>query len=121
MAEGLGPTLANAMLQLLDSNYEWIQFHTGAPGAAGTANIAGMSTRQQVEWSAASGGSISVDLDLSITSVPSTETWSRWSAWSAVTAGTFGMSGQVTASQVTAGDNVTIDAASITVTFTLAS
>jgi hypothetical protein len=121
VAVGLGPTLANAMLQLLDSNYEWLQFHTGDPGASGTANIAGMSTRQQVEWSVAAGGVISIDADIALVDVPSTETWRFWSAWSAVSAGTFGMSGTVTASQVTAGDDVTIDNASVTVSFTLAS
>lgn len=121
MAVGLGPTLANAMLQLLDSNYEWIQFHTGEPGAAGTANIAGMNTRIQVEWSTAAGGSISVDSDIAASDVPATETWIRWTAWSASTAGTFGASGIVTASQVTIGDDVSIAHASITVTFTLAS
>lgn len=121
MAPGLGPTLANAMLQLLDSNYEWVQLHTGQPGAAGTSNIAGASTRIQVEWSAAAGGSISIDTDLAYNDVPATETWLYWSCWSTITGGTFGMSGQVTASQVTTGDDVTIDNASVTVTFTLAS
>jgi hypothetical protein len=120
-AVGLGPTLANAMLQLLDGNYEWVQLHTDQPGSAGTANIAAMATRIEVEWDVASAGSISITLDLSITSVPATETWRYWSAWSASTAGTFGLSGQVTATQVTTGDDVTIDSASVTVTFTLAS
>lgn len=121
-AVGLSPTLANAMLALLDSlGYNYVQFHTEQPGAGGTANIAGQSTRVLVDWGTPTGGSVMVTADLAINDVPATETWKYWSAWTAGSGGTFGLSGQVTASQVTAGDDVTIDSESVTVTFTLAS
>jgi hypothetical protein len=122
MAVGLSATLANAMLQLLDTlGYNYVQLHTGEPGAAGTANIAAESDRILVDWATASGGSISITTDIGVTGTAATERWTHWSAWTALTAGTFGTSGLCTASQVTAGDNVTIDNTSVTVTFTLAS
>lgn len=121
-AVGLGPTLATAMLALLDTGgYEYVQFHTDQPGPAGTANIAGLSTRQLVEWATPVTGVIHIESDMSLTSVPATEQWKFFTCWTASTAGTFGASGVCTASAVTAGDNVTVDNESVSFVFTLAS
>ncbi len=124
MAPGLGPTLATASLALLES-YEYIQLHTGSPGAAGTANIAGQSTRFLIEWDTpTSGGGVATvhpTADVTITGVAATETWTYFTAWSASSGGTFGASGVCTANAVTAGDNVTIDNESITFSYPLAS
>jgi hypothetical protein len=122
MAVGLFPTLANAMLNLLDSGgYNYVQLHTGEPGPNGTTNIAAESDRILVDWGSASGGSINITADIGVTGAAATERWTHWTAWTASTAGTPGVSGLCTASQVTAGDDVTIDNTSVTVTFTLAS
>jgi len=122
MAVGLFTALADPMLQLLDTlGFNYVQLHTGEPGAAGTANIAAESDRILVDWATASGGTITITTDIGVTGAAATERWTHWSAWNALTAGSPGVSGLCTASQVTAGDNVTIDNASVSVTFTLAS
>lgn len=124
MAEGLFVALANAMLDGTGNgldDYPYLQMHTGAPGAAGTANVAGESTRILVSWDAAVGGSAHIAADIEITTVAATETWRYFTAWTAGSGGTPGLSGVVAASAVTAGDDVTIAAESVTATFALAS
>lgn len=122
MAVGLSATLANAMLTALDTGgFEYIQFHIGDPGSLGTANIAGLSTRQLVEWDVPSAGVIQIVSSMSLLAVPSSERWTYFTAWTLLTGGTFGASGVCTASEVTAGDNVTVDPESVTFTFPLAS
>lgn len=120
-APALYAPLANAMLDLLQSEgYTWVQFHTGEPGAAGTSNIAGESTRVEVEWDTATGGSVEITTELEITTVAASEDWTHWTAWTLASGGVVGISGLVTASAVTVGDNVTIAPESVSVTFTLA-
>lgn len=122
MAEGWGPTAANHALTTEAALYTWLQLHTAAPGAAGTTAVAGNSTRKQVTWGTASGGSIpSATTDLVWTSVSTSETYSKHTMWTASTAGTFGWSGSVTSNPVTAGDTFTIPAGSLTASLTLAS
>lgn len=120
MTSALYEPLANSMLQVIDSNYEWIQLHVGSPGAAGTSNIAAENTRVQVEWDVADNGIISITAPMAITTVAATETWTHWTAWSASSGGTVGLRGTVSVGQVVSGADVSIPAASITVTFTLA-
>jgi hypothetical protein len=117
MTAALYEVLANAMLDLIDDEYDWIQLHTGDPGTAGTSNIAAESTRFQVTWGEAADGSIQPTAPVDITTVAATETWTHFTAWSASTSGTVGLMGVVSVGQVTVGADVEIPAASITVTF----
>lgn len=116
MATGFAPGTANSILNLMTRAATWtppagcyIKLHVGDPGAAGTANPATNTTRQQATFgSAASGGTISNTVAVSWTSVSGTEDYTHYSAWDASTAGTFLFSGTVTANAVTSGDNFTI-------------
>ena len=127
MAEGLSAAAANAILDThFDTNYPWIQLHTGAPGAAGTATVAGNATRKDTSaaWGAASGGSKATDVDIDWTDgeVDTTEDYTHCTFWSASTAGNFGGSGTITANSVNAsGDAFSILSGGITASFTVAS
>ena len=67
-----------------------MQLHVGAPGAAGTSNVAANTARRQGTFgAAASGGAISNTVDLEWTSVPNAETYTHVSFWSASSGGTF--------------------------------
>lgn len=66
MTTGLSAALVNGWLDTLEGTAFtapagfWVQLHTGDPGAAGTANVSSVTTRQQVtaaNFNAASGGS----------------------------------------------------------------
>ena len=96
----------------------WVKLHTGDPGSAGTANVAGNTTRQQATFgSAAASKSIATTAATTWTSVSTTETYSWLSFWTASTAGTFTGSVQLTtARSVTAGDTFTIPTGSLTLT-----
>lgn len=130
MAEGFSAATANAVLNAICQNVSYaqpalyLQVHVGAPGAAGTANVAAETTRVNMTGSfgtAASGGSIANTVAASWTSVPAAETWTRVSLWTAATGGSFICSGSVTANAVAAGDNVTIPVGDITLSLTVAS
>jgi hypothetical protein len=121
MAEGLSATAANALLDSLGSTYSWVQLHTGAPGAAGTANVAAETDRKQVTWGSAAGGAKTNTAELSWPAVAATETYTNCTFWTASTAGTFGFSGDITANQVDAGDEFVIAVGDLDVTFPLAS
>lgn len=118
MAVGLSSSIANYLLDALcnGTNYTaltqpvYIKLHTGDPGAAGTANAAGNTTRKSVSFGAAASGVCSNDAAISWTSgeVTTTEDYTHYSIWSASTAGTFYFSGTITANAVTAGDTFTI-------------
>lgn len=121
MADGWGSAAANSALDTIGSTYSWLQLHVGLPGAAGTSNVAGNTTRKQVTWASASAGSKASSADLTWTSVSTSETYSHFTLWTASSAGTFGVSGSVTASAVTSGDTFTISSGSLTLSLTLAS
>lgn len=126
MALGLSAAAANAILDTHhDTDYPWIQLHTGDPGAAGTTNIAGNATRKDMSsaWAAASGGSKTsdVDVDWSDAEVDTTEDYTHCSFWSASTAGNFGSSGTITANSVNAsGDAFSILSGGVTASFNTA-
>jgi len=98
MADGLSTAnLANPWLNVLGGTTfssvasTYVQLHTGSPGPVGTNSISSVTTREQVTWSAASGG---------VLSESNTPTWSNWagtngeivtdiSVWSAASSGTF--------------------------------
>lgn len=121
MAEGFGSAGANTALDALVAAYPWIKLHTGAPGAAGTANAATETTRKQATWAAASGGSVANSNALTWTNIAGSEDATHFSAWSASSAGTFGFSGTITANPYTAGDTYTVAIAALTASLTLAS
>lgn len=93
----------------------YIQLHTGAPGEAGTANVAGNTTRQEANWSVASGGTAALAATVSWTNVSTTETYSHFSVWDASTAGNCLIVGALDSSvAVTANDNFDLTACPIT-------
>lgn len=120
MAVGMASGQANS---ILDSEYgtSWIQLHTADPGAAGTTAVsAGSTTRYQVTWASASGGSkASNAVTGTWTNGGTSETITHISMWSASTAGTFKRSIAVTTSKTWAsGDTITIASGSLVVAFT---
>lgn len=67
MADGLNTTLANSILNNLTGNTTWTanssltaELHVGTPGAAGTSNPSGNTTRNTLSYNAASSGSITL-------------------------------------------------------------
>jgi hypothetical protein len=124
MADGLSTTVANAALNnIVGTNANNVQLHTGAPGSAGTSNVSSVTTRPAATWASASGGSVVTN--------GTAPAWSNWagtspetdtdiSLWSASSSGTFGFSMQL-ASSVTmhTGDSLTL--LSITVSIPTAS
>lgn len=129
MAEGWASGIANAVLDALcrsvawtEPDEVWIQLHTGAPGAAGTANVATETDRIQATFgSAAASGAISNTAALTWTGVAGTEDYTHFSAWSASTSGTFLFSGTITANAVTTGDDFTIPIGDLNVSLPIAS
>lgn len=94
----------------------YVKLHTGDPGENGTSNAAGETTRVQVTFADASGGSCASSTDAAWTSVSTTEVYSHISLWDAPTGGNCLWTGSLTAPKaVTAGDNFTIPSGSLTV------
>ena len=121
MAEGLSTAAANSLLDSLGTTYTWVQLHTAAPGAAGTTSVATETTRKQVTWASASGGSKASSAALTWTSIAGSQDATHFTVWSASTAGTFGFSGVITANAYTAGDTFTIPSGSLTASLVVAS
>lgn len=121
MAVGLASATANSLLNALrGTSYSvaavYVKLHIGDPGAAGTANPAAVTTRNQLTWAAASGGSVSLS-SLAAYSMTATETITHISIWDASTAGNFIASGVLSASKaVNSGDTLTFN--SLTASFT---
>jgi hypothetical protein len=126
MAIGILPTEANSMLTAYTKGTAyngnaafWVKLHTGDPGAAGTSNAAGNTTRQQATFGTASAGSITTTADLVWTNVSTAETYSHVSFWTASSAGTFLGSDDLAATKTVAiGDTFTIATGSLTVNIT---
>jgi hypothetical protein len=111
MAVGYIASVANAELDALVAAYPYVKLHVGDPGAAGTSNPAGNTTRKLVTWGAASGGVVSnsADVDWSDAEVTTAEDYTHFSLWTASSAGSCGFTGTVTANAVSAtGDSFTI-------------
>lgn len=96
----------------------YAKLHIGDPGAAGTSNAAGNTTRKEVTFGAASGGAISNDNAPEWTSVSTSEDYTHISLWDDVSAGNFMASGTITANAVTAGDTFTLAVGDLDVTLT---
>jgi hypothetical protein len=129
MADNISSGVANSVLALLLNgtafagfSTPYAQLHTGAPGAAGTANIAGNNTRQATgAFATPSGGSTTNSGAINWTSVSTSETYSHVTLWSAASGGTFICSGSITATAITAGQNFQIAAGAMTVSLPVAS
>ena len=128
MAEGMAAGQANTALEAIRGDSPYIQLHTGAPGAAGTANKCTDVTRKAVTFAAASGGAMSTSADIDWTSITATGTedathFSLWRGTGAYTdgTGTFCWSGTLTANPFVTGDNIHIAAGDITLTIGVAS
>ena len=126
MTVGLAAAILNSWLNGLGRNTAWTQpsafwvkLHTGDPGAAGTANAAGNTSRQQATFSAASAGSMTTSADLTWASVSTSETYSHVSFWDASSSGTFlGSDDLATPRAMVAGDTFVITAGQLTVAVT---
>lgn len=118
MTVGISSTEANEALDALLASYTWVKLHIGDPGAAGTANAAVETDRQQATWAAASGGASSNTNDMTWASVAGSEDYTYFSVWTASTAGTFGFSGTLTANAVTSGDTFVISIGDLDVSIT---
>lgn len=112
MTTGFATATANAFLDALCRNVSyansavWVKLHTGDPGAAGTSNAAGNTTRMQATFGdAAASGLISNTVAVLWTNVSTSEDYTHFSLWTASSGGTFLASGTVTANAVGAGDN----------------
>ena len=120
----LSDTVRNSLLNALCRNTSyanaavWVQLHLGDPGAAGTSNLAGNTTRQQATFgTVASGGAISNTVAVAWTSVSNSETYSYASLWTASTAGSFlGSAALTQAKVVNAGDNFSLPVGDLDVT-----
>jgi len=124
MTAGLSAAnLANKWLDMLNATaftapaQFWVQLHVGDPGASGTANTSAVTTRKQVTWSAASGGSKSQSSSPSAWSMTASETISHVSFWDASVAGNFLGSAAVSASRSVVNlDTITLN--TLTIAFT---
>lgn len=129
MADNIAAGVANSVLGLLLNGSAfsgfaatYAQLHTGAPGSAGTSNIAGNNTRQAAgAFAAPSGGTTTNSGAINWTSVSTSETYSHVTLWSASSGGTFIASGSITAGAILVGQNFTIPAGGLSVTLPVAS
>jgi hypothetical protein len=98
----------------------FMQLHTGAPGEAGTSNVATTSTRQEITtWAAASGGAIASSAAVSFTGA-ATETISHFSLWSASSGGNCLAVGTLTVNRpITSGDILTFASGDVDLVFAL--
>jgi len=117
MATGLAASVAQAILDALCRSVAWSEpaafyckLHTGDPGAAGTANAFGDTTRKVATFAAAaSDGTITTSADMNWTNVSAAGTVSHVSFWDAVSGGAFiGSDDLATARTLAIGDNFTI-------------
>lgn len=128
MALGHKASVANSALDAIYRNTSYtgpatlfVQLHVGAPGAAGTSNVAGNTTRKAITFGAASGGVSTSTSDENWTNVSTTETYTHFSIWDASSAGNFIGSGTLTANPVTAGDTFDLAIGAVTVALLVAS
>lgn len=128
MAESISATVANAILDCYFNATNitapanvYLKLHIGAPGSAGTANAATETTRKAISCSAASGGAITTDADITWTNIGGSQDATHFSVHTDPTAGNFIGSGTITANAYTAGDTYTIPAGDLDISFTIAS
>jgi len=121
MTVGMATSHANGVLNLFrGTNYTgvtvYMKLHTGDPGAAGTANASGVTTRNAVTFAAADAGSMALS-SISDYSMTGSETISHVSFWDADTAGNFKQSAALTSS-VPVVNGTTLTFTTITLDYT---
>ena len=127
MAEGMSTATANAILNAIGNatayslTNVYVKLHTGAPGAAGTANAATETTRKVVSFGAASGGQMQNDAAITWTSIAGSQDATHFSLWDDVSAGNFVGSGTITAASYAAGDTYTVAIGGFLLSLTIAS
>jgi hypothetical protein len=96
----------NAMLDQIPATV-WVQLHIGAPGSAGTSNIATETGRRSVGVAAAVNGARTNTSAGQWTGYPAAETLTHASAWTASSGGIFIGSATLAASRTPAiGDTI---------------
>jgi hypothetical protein len=94
----------------------WIQLHTGDPGAAGTANLSLVTTRQQAIFATTATGTIALSASPTPWNMTGTETIVAISVWSTATGGVPYWTAPLTSSQpVVNGDTVTLNTCSLSI------
>jgi hypothetical protein len=117
---GLNTTnLANKWLDMLRGTAfsaptgAYVKLHTGDPGATATANTSAVNTRNQVTWSAASGGALTL-ASLGSYSMTASEIVSHISVWDASTAGNVLFTGALSSAKTVAnGDTLSFTSLSV--------
>ncbi len=128
MTAGLSTVnLANAWLNTMRGNSNgvtftapaalFVQYHTGDPGSAGTANVStGIATRTALAQNAASAGSQAITATIS-SSATGADTITHISTWSLSSGGTFYYSAPLSASKTVAnGDTLQLTALTFSIT-----
>jgi hypothetical protein len=126
MTVGISVTLANALLNAVfrstpyaEPDAVYAKLHIGDPGAAGTTNAAGNTTRQQIVCGVdAASGTISNTAVVTWTNVNTAEDYTHITIWDSATAGTFVASGTITANPVLVGDTFTLPIGDLDINFT---
>lgn len=127
MATGLSEYTADKFLDALGNNASfavasvYIKLHVGDPGANGTSNAAEETTRKEVTFAAASGGTIASDSAATWTNIAGSEDATHFTAWDNVSSGNFLFSGLITGNPYTAGDTYSIPSGNLTASLTIAS
>ena len=94
----------------------WAQLHVGDPGAAQTANLSAVTTRQQLSFAPASAGSVALLSVPTAWNMTATETIAAISVWTASTGGLPLFTVPLTASQaVNNGDTLTLNTLSLSI------
>lgn len=122
MSYGINTTyLANTLMNAVAGSAfaapaTWAQLHVGDPGAAQTANLSAVTTRQQLSFAAASAGAIALSVVPTSWNMTTSETIVAISIWTAATAGQPLWTVALTSSQaVTNGDTLTLNTCSLSV------
>lgn len=118
MSVGLSAAEANAILDAFDG--AWVQLHVGDPGAAGTANVAVETDRQQLSLAAAAGGAVANDVAMTWVGVSGAEDYTHLTIWTLAAAGVFRASGGMTANAVQVGDTFVIPVGDLDMTLPIA-
>lgn len=128
MAEGLKPSVANAILTALfhGTAYQgpanlYVQLHTSDPGANGTTGVANAGRRVALGTMTVSAGAGTNNADIVFTAVASTQTYAAVSLWDSVTVGggNYILTGGIVG-QATAGNDFTISAGQLSISISTA-
>jgi hypothetical protein len=122
MTYGIHTTnLANALLNTIQGTSfvvpaTWIQLHTGDPGAAGTANLSAVTTRQQATFAIAAGGALALSVPPQPFNMTTTETIAALSVWTAASGGLPLWTVQLASPQtVNNGDTLTVNTCGLSI------